>query len=168
LPAMKNVVLVPLGLAAWAFAWSTRLGADRRSVRAVIATTTALFVVAQLASRTWLVDLPHALEVMLHAMSVCARLSFAALLGFVAVVAIRTSRSRAWLELPPMVLVAIGLFAQELDALAVPRIWFPFGVGVSRTQLAYAALIVVLFVLLLRPASPVRRYPEASPARVEP
>ena len=46
--------------------------------------------------------------------------------------------------LPIYLLVAIGLFAEELGELHVPGIWFPFGIGVSRTQLAYAALVVAL------------------------
>jgi hypothetical protein len=33
--------------------------------------------------------------------------------------------------------------------LHVPGIWFPFGTGVSRTEYAYAAFDVALFVLLL-------------------
>jgi hypothetical protein len=47
-----------------------------------------------------------------------------------------------------MVLTAIGQFPEELSWLGVPGIWFPFGVGVSRTQFAYAALIPCLGVLL--------------------
>jgi hypothetical protein len=38
----------------------------------------------------------------------------------------------------------------EVSALGVPGIWFPFGVGVSRTQYAYAAMVVGLAVLLVR------------------
>jgi hypothetical protein len=34
--------------------------------------------------------------------------------------------------------------------LGVPGIWFPFGVGVSRTQYAYAAMVVGLAILLVR------------------
>jgi hypothetical protein len=42
--------------------------------------------------------------------------------------------------------LAIGQLAEELSLVGVPGIWFPFGIGVSRTQLAYAALIVALAV----------------------
>jgi len=47
-----------------------------------------------------------------------------------------------------MLSMATGLFASELSAINVPGIWFPFGIGVSRTQYAYAALIAVLYLLL--------------------
>jgi len=43
-----------------------------------------------------------------------------------------------------LVPLAIGQLATELSLLGVPGIWFPFGIGVSRTQFAYAALIIAL------------------------
>jgi hypothetical protein len=54
-----------------------------------------------------------------------------------------------WFALPAVLLISVGLFAQELSMLHVPGIWFPFGTGVSRTQFAYAAFDVVMFALLL-------------------
>jgi hypothetical protein len=49
-------------------------------------------------------------------------------------------RAPMWILIP----LAIGQLAEELSLLGVPGIWFPFGVGVSRTQFAYAALIIAL------------------------
>jgi hypothetical protein len=49
-------------------------------------------------------------------------------------------RAPVWILIP----LAIGQLADELSLLGVPGIWFPFGIGVSRTQFAYAALIVAL------------------------
>ena len=49
-----------------------------------------------------------------------------------------------------MVLVSVGLFAQELSNLHIPGIWFPFGTGVSRAQFAYAAFDLAMFALLMR------------------
>ena len=44
-----------------------------------------------------------------------------------------------------------GLFGGELlDPIGVPGIWFPFGIGVSRTQYIYAIVIPLLALLLLR------------------
>ena len=51
-----------------------------------------------------------------------------------------------------LVLIGTGQFAEELSALGFSGIWFPFGVGVSRTQYAYAAFVPVLTVLLARRA----------------
>jgi hypothetical protein len=47
------------------------------------------------------------------------------------------------------VLVSVGLFAPELSALGLQGIWFPFGVGVSRTQFAYAAFDVTMFIICI-------------------
>lgn len=55
--------------------------------------------------------------------------------------------------LAPITLVSIlgGLFGGELlDPIGVPGIWFPFGVGVSRTQYVYAGIIVLLALLMVR------------------
>jgi hypothetical protein len=43
-----------------------------------------------------------------------------------------------WVALAAMVMAAVGQFAGEISNLGVPGIWFPFGVGVSRGQFAYA------------------------------
>jgi hypothetical protein len=47
--------------------------------------------------------------------------------------------------------IVAGLFGGELlDPLGVPGIWFPFGIGVSRTQYIYAIAIPLLAVLIVR------------------
>jgi hypothetical protein len=44
-----------------------------------------------------------------------------------------------------------ALFGGELlDPLGVPGIWFPFGIGVSRTQYVYAIAIPLFAVLIVR------------------
>jgi hypothetical protein len=51
--------------------------------------------------------------------------------------------------------MAVALFAAELSLLGVPGIWFPYGVGVSRTQYALAVAIPLLAALLhMRAAAP--------------
>jgi len=46
---------------------------------------------------------------------------------------------------------SIALFGGELlDPLGVPGIWFPFGIGVSRTQFVYALVIPLLAFLIVR------------------
>jgi hypothetical protein len=57
--------------------------------------------------------------------------------------------------------IVAGLFGGELlDPIGVPGIWFPFGIGVSRTQYVYAIAIPLLAFLIVRtlfaqrPASP--------------
>jgi len=59
-----------------------------------------------------------------------------------------------WLTLATSVAVAVALFAAELSAIGVPGIWFPYGVGVSRTQYALAVAIPLLGWLLHRRVAP--------------
>ena len=48
-----------------------------------------------------------------------------------------------------------GLFGGELlDPIGVPGIWFPFGIGVSRTQYIYALAIPLLAILIVRTLGP--------------
>lgn len=47
--------------------------------------------------------------------------------------------------------VTVALFGGELlDPLGIPGIWFPFGIGVSRTQYIYAIAIALLALLMVR------------------
>lgn len=55
------------------------------------------------------------------------------------------------LALVTMLSIVAGLFGAELlDPLGVPGIWFPFGIGVSRTQYIYAIAIPLLAILIVR------------------
>ena len=55
------------------------------------------------------------------------------------------------LALATLALVVLAYFGGELlDPLKVPGIWFPFGIGVSRTQYLYAVLLPLLGVLAVR------------------
>lgn len=50
-----------------------------------------------------------------------------------------------------LVLITLALFGGDLlDPLGIPGIWFPFGIGVSRTQYLYALLIPLLAILIAR------------------
>ena len=62
--------------------------------------------------------------------------------------------------LAPVTLATIvaGLFGGELlDKIGVPGIWFPFGIGVSRTQYVYAIAIPLLAFLIVSTLLPIRR-----------
>jgi hypothetical protein len=50
-------------------------------------------------------------------------------------------------------IVASYFGAELLDPLGVPGIWFPFGIGVSRTQFIYAAAIPLVACLMVRTLS---------------
>ena len=42
------------------------------------------------------------------------------------------------------------LYCLVLDPIGVPGIWFPFGIGVSRSQYIYAIVIPLLALLIVR------------------
>jgi hypothetical protein len=129
------VVLVPLTLGAWTIAWRAWHGLNtRRWIPLTMA-------IALIATNAW------------HRDSVAGylRLVFAAL---IVLAAWHTARRRQWLALAIVFLIALGLFAPELSRLGIPSIWFPFGVGVSRTQFAYAAAIPLLVALVTRRTRP--------------
>jgi hypothetical protein len=55
------------------------------------------------------------------------------------------------LALVTFVTIMAGLFGGELlDTIGVPGIWFPFGIGVSRTQYVYAIAIPLLAFFIVR------------------
>jgi hypothetical protein len=55
------------------------------------------------------------------------------------------------LALGTLALIIAALFGGELlDPIGVPGIWFPFGIGVSRTQYIYAIAVPLLAVLIVR------------------
>jgi hypothetical protein len=134
-------ILPPLGLAAWIMAWRHWFGLERwRWLDGVVAIATGLAVVLVLA----LQDGAYAM------VSPLWRIPLALLLLASAVVGRRRRQPDALLALAVVLLVAVSQFSVEVSALGVPGIWFPFGVGVSRTQYAYAGMIVGLVILLAR------------------
>ena len=55
------------------------------------------------------------------------------------------------LALITLALIIVAFFGGELlDPIGMPGIWFPFGIGVSRTQYIYAILIPFLAILIVR------------------
>jgi hypothetical protein len=123
-------------VAAWALAWNRWCPPPWRSIDlsavslAVAATIGAVF----------------------HSASVtrAGRLGFIALFVVIGVRIVRTGSMRV-LALTTLASIVAGLFGGELlDPIGVPGIWFPFGIGVSRTQYVYAIIIPLLAVLIVR------------------
>jgi hypothetical protein len=110
-------VLMPCMLGAWVMAWREWLGLRRFGWP--LAALTAITVVVP-----------------------------SARIAFVPVMAVTIAQGwRQWPAALCAALIGVGLFAPELSTIGIPGIWFPFGVGVSRTQFAYAAFDVLLLAL---------------------
>jgi hypothetical protein len=87
-----------------------------------------------------------------HSASVTAgsRLGSIALLLAIAVGIVRDGQMRI-LPLVTLASIIVAFFGGELlDPLGVPGIWFPFGIGVSRTQYIYAIAVPLLAFLIVR------------------
>jgi TRAP-type uncharacterized transport system fused permease subunit len=63
---------------------------------------------------------------------------------------LRHSRREAWYALPAIVVLGVGLYGQELFYLGTRGIWFPFGSGLSQSDIALALFVPLLAALLLR------------------
>jgi hypothetical protein len=138
---LKYAILEPAILLAWTFTWNRWSEPRIRWVD---------WVAVALAILTLCIGLSAA---ELDVVRTMLRGGFVVLLGVIAIRIARQGRLRT-LALAVMVLAATGLFAEELSLLGVPGIWFPFGVGVSRTQYGYALLIPLLAVLCHLRSSP--------------
>ena len=139
-------------LAAWALAWNRWCARRWRSIDvAAIGLAIAAIVAIALHSASAMRDV---------------RLGFIALF---AVIALRIARGDAMrlLALATLLSIVASYFGSELlDPLGVPGIWFPFGIGVSRTQYIYAILIPLLGILIVRTSSSPSG--ERGQARLEP
>lgn len=127
----KYAVLEPAIFLAWAHVW------DRWTPHRVRWMTRLALVLAILMAVAGLVGETAA------PLRLAMRLAFLVPLGGAAFRMLRQGSLRP-LALLALLLVCIGLFAEELSLIGVQGIWFPFGVGVSRTQYAYALLIPTL------------------------
>ena len=127
----QNAVIVgPLAKLGWTIAWNQwAAGRSRRFVSATALVAWILVIAGALAQNDMLAG--------------AGRAVFALAL---AAIALRIGRhgEQRWLALAAMALTAIGLFASDLSALGVPGIWFPFNIGVSRSQYAWALALPLL------------------------
>ncbi|HSM95091.1 MAG TPA: hypothetical protein VLT91_03540 [Rhizomicrobium sp.] len=77
------------------------------------------------------------------------RFGLLALFIYLAIRGAMRRETGAWIGVAALIFLGIGLFAQEVGMLGVQGIWFPFGVGVSRTEYAHAVFDVLMFAYLL-------------------
>lgn len=81
--------------------------------------------------------------------SVC-RLGSLALFAVIGARIVRHGTMRVFALLTLASIVAAQFGKELLDTVGVPGIWFPFGIGVSRTQYVYAIAVPLLAVLIAR------------------
>jgi hypothetical protein len=155
------VLFVPLSLATWTLAWCTWFRVrDRAWIPIVVGVLAPLYMGLEVLRRSWFYGVfPHWFGVAARYSSISVRLLFVLLMLLIIFRGMSQQGREKWFTLPAVLLISVGLFAQELSMLHVPGIWFPFGTGVSRTEYAYAAFDVALFVLLLHRLYALRQQP---------
>jgi len=149
---LATTLLKPLVLAAWVLAWREWFGlATPRWLPKASAALAIAGLALALATRPWfLPDMPGGMRNAAGFGLAGARLGLAGLyLGVLAAALARDRGMATLLAVLAALLVGIGIFASELNALGIPGIWFPFGTGVARGQFAYSGFIALLFGLIL-------------------
>jgi len=144
---VTTVILMPLVIGSWLMACRSWFKLNRSAlISKVITILTLLYMCSQLLRLAWVCDaVPH---ILFQDISNYVRLLFLGLMLYIIYKGVLQNGRDGWLSLTAILLISTGLFAQELSELHVPGIWFPYGVGVSRTQYAYAAFEVIMLALL--------------------
>jgi hypothetical protein len=146
------VLMIPLSLGAWTLAWYYWVRPRHSAwLPAAVGALTLTLVISTILRRSWFYGtFAPSFEAAIRFCSMCVRLIFLILtLLIVFRILVQPSREK-WFLIPAVLLLSVGLFAQELSLIGIPGIWFPFGVGVSRTEYAYAVFDIALIALLLR------------------
>jgi hypothetical protein len=143
---LNGLVLAPMAKFAWTMAWNQWTGGkSRRYLSFAAAAAWVAMIVGD--------------DTQIQPLAGVGRLVFA--VSFVAIAArIARRGEHRLLALTAMLLISIGLFAADLSALGIPGIWFPFNIGVSRSQYAYAlALPLLAYALAAANEDPSERKP---------
>jgi hypothetical protein len=132
---LASVMWVPV-VAAWMLAWNRWCQPSWRSIDVAA----ALLAVAGL------------IGAVNHSASLTSGSRLGSIVVFVVIVArIAHNGPARILALVTLASIMSSLFGGELlDTIGVPGIWFPFGIGVSRTQYVYAIAIPLLSFLIVR------------------
>jgi hypothetical protein len=142
-----------LTLGAWLTAWRSVFKLYRPAwLPWAIAGLTVAFIVVQLLARPWLFDAvyPKSVSAGLHTLISGIRLAFLLALTLIVVLGVRREGRDAWFWLPAVLASVVLLFTGELVQIGLPGIWFPWGIGVSLSEYASVALVVLLCVPILR------------------
>ena len=123
-------------MAAWATAWN-RWGQRPSTMVDLLAAVLAIAAVLG-------AEVPSA------SLTGYSRIGSIALFGWIGARIVRSGPMRT-LALVTLASIMASLFGAELlDPIGVPGIWFPFGIGVSRSQYVYAIAIPILAILIVR------------------
>jgi hypothetical protein len=147
------VLVSSLSLGAWMMAWYRWFKLDKPAwlPKAILGLTLILMLGTLLARLpAFGVGLPHGASVTVHYLITWVRLAFLLVLALTVYQGVGRGGREAWYAFPAVAAIATVLFASELSAIHVPGIWFPFGVGLSLSEIASVLFDSFLAALLLR------------------
>lgn len=142
-----------LSLGAWMMAWRGWFGLDKPAwLPKLLAVLTVMLVIAQLLGRPWLFDavFPSPVRMTVRYLISGLRLIFLVVLAVTIYQGLRRGGREAWYALPAVLAIGAVLFAAELSSIRVPGIWFPYGVGLSLSEIMSVIFNLSLFALLVR------------------
>lgn len=146
------VLAIPLYTGGWVMAWRSwlRLREPRWLPKAIVALSLG-YILTVFLCRSWFRGVFPDL-IFTTAPRVIAVLRWGLLLmyAFTAYQGVRRKAREGWYACMLMVVLAAGIFGGELHYFGTPGIWFPFGVGLSLSECAYAAFVPLMAALLLR------------------
>ncbi|HEX3808554.1 MAG TPA: hypothetical protein VHW02_02545 [Rhizomicrobium sp.] len=146
----RLVVVDALAYGAWVMAWRAAFGLRHaRWIAAACAVLTIAYMIARVCSVSLVAPLSKDVLAGFSTILQGVHFGFLALFLYLAVRGLLLRERGAWLGVLSLLCLAAGLFAQEVSMLGIPGIWFPFGVGVSRTQYIYPVFAIALFAYLL-------------------
>lgn len=149
---VTGILMGPLSLAAWTIAWYHWSKPQRLArLPAIVGGLTLALMVSTTLRRSWFYGVfSPSFEIALRYFSMSVRFAFLALTLVILFRVLRQQSRERWFLAGAMLIMSVALFASELSLIGIPGIWFPFGVGVSRTEYAYAVFYVAVVALLLR------------------
>ena len=122
-------------VAAWALAWNRWCGRPSRLIDA----SALAIAIAEVAG-----SLAHA-----GGVTGVSRLASIALFVVLGVRTVRNGPMRALATVAWALITLVSFGSELLDPIGAPGIWFPFGIGVSRTQYLYATIVPMIAFLIV-------------------
>ena len=149
---VSNVLLPPLILGGWLMVWWVWFHLQSPEwIPKLIALFTVLYIIFDLFGQDLFYNaISPSLNSAFYLASVGIRIMLLMLLVLIVIWGVQEHGWDGWLTLPAVILVGIAQFQTELVVLHVRLNWFPFGVRFNLNQVANLALLLVLFVLLMR------------------
>jgi hypothetical protein len=132
---LANVMWIPT-VAAWTMAWNRWSGRPWRSVDVLAAGVAVAELFGALTPSTTVMK--------------ASRLASIALFVVIGTRIVRGGPARILALVTMASILAVTFGGELLDPMGVPGIWFPFGIGVSRSQYIYAVVTPLMAILTVR------------------